>query len=236
MDVASDPGDLALRILFLFVYALLFALVEIEIEGPHGWAERLPTWFRVTPGYARVYAVLMRGKPLTGYHAVMFVLPLWSFHFGFFTGAPWSWAAEAGTIAAYLCWSVVWDLLWFLLNPRFGWRRFRREEVWWHDRTRGRNWIGRFPVDYYSGVATSFAVAASAYLTTGSWGVLRDHAIVVLALAGLTAAAAAAAPAYMRWYIHMRRPDADERPLVIPQDPSASPAPPGAAGSPPLSD
>ena len=40
--------------LFLFGYALLFALAEIEIEGPHGWAERLPTWFRVTTPGARL--------------------------------------------------------------------------------------------------------------------------------------------------------------------------------------
>src|SRR3954467_1930595 len=117
---------LALRVLFLFGYALLFALVEIEIEGPHGWAERLPTWFRVRTPAARFYGLFMRGKPLTGYHAVMFVLPLWSFHIGFFAGVSWSWAAEAATLAAYLAWAVVWDLLWFLLNPRFGWARFRK--------------------------------------------------------------------------------------------------------------
>ena len=151
---------LILRVLFLFGYALLFALVEIEIEGPHGWAERLPTWFRVRTPAARVYGLFMRGKPLTGYHAVMFVLPLWSFHLGFFGGVSWSWAAEAATLAAYLAWVVVWDLLWFLLNPRFGWSRFRKGEVWWH----GRTWIGRFPIDYWGAIALSIAIAASAHL------------------------------------------------------------------------
>ena len=67
----ATPGAaaLCLRVVFLFVYALLFALVEIEIEGPYGWAERLPTWFRVTTPAARFYGLFMRGKPLTGYHA-----------------------------------------------------------------------------------------------------------------------------------------------------------------------
>ena len=93
----ADPStvDLVVRALFLFGYAVLFAAVEIEIEGSHGWAERLPTWFRVTTPSARFYGLFMRGKPLTGYHAVMFVLPLWSFHIGFVGGVPWSWAAEA---------------------------------------------------------------------------------------------------------------------------------------------
>ena len=208
------PSEAAflLRALFLFGYAVLFALVEIEIEGPHGWAERLPTWFRITTPTARVYGLFMRGKPLTGYHAVMFVLPLWSFHLGFFSGVPWSWAGEAGTLAAYMIWVVAWDFIWFLYNPRFGWGRFRKGEVWWH----GRTWIGRFPIDYWSSLVVSFGLAASAQLATGDFGVLSRHFQLAALFVALTAAAAAAAPAYMRWYAHMRRPGADERPLVIP--------------------
>jgi hypothetical protein len=126
MTVATSIADHALRLFFLFGYALLFAAVEIEIEGPHGWAERLPTWFRVTPLYARVYGFAMRSKPLTGYHLVMFFLPLWSFHIGFVGGVPWTWAAEATTLSAYGVWLVIWDFLWFVLNPRFGWKRFQK--------------------------------------------------------------------------------------------------------------
>ena len=75
----------------------------------------------------------------------MFALPLWSFHIGFFGGVPWSWAAEAATLSAYWSGSATWDLLWFLLNPRYGWSRFRKGEIWWHAGT----WIGRFPIDYW---------------------------------------------------------------------------------------
>jgi hypothetical protein len=206
---------LVLRVLFLFGYALLFALVEIEIEGPHGWAERLPTWFRVRTPAARFYGLFMRGKPLTGYHAVMFVLPLWSFHIGFFAGVSWSWAAEAATLAAYLAWAVVWDLLWFLLNPRFGWARFRKGEVWWH----GRTWIGRFPIDYWGAIAVSLAIAASAHLGSYEHGVLARHAVLLAGFAALTLACGRAAPTYMRWYLHMRRPGADERALCLPPGP-----------------
>ena len=126
----------------------------------------------------------MRGKPLTGYHAVMFVLPLWSFHIGFFAGVSWSWAAEAATLAAYLAWVVVWDLLWFVLNPRFGWARFRKGEVWWH----GRTWIGRFPIDYWGALALSIAIAASAHLGTYEHGVLARHAVLLAGFAALTLA------------------------------------------------
>jgi hypothetical protein len=212
MTPAPGAAALVLRVLFLFGYALLFALVEIEIEGPHGWAERLPTWFRITTPVARFYGLFMRGKPLTGYHAVMFVLPLWSFHLGFFGGVPWSWPAEAATLAAYMAWVVTWDLLWFLWNPRFGWPRFRKGQVWWH----GRTWIGRFPVDYWSALVVSGVVAASARLATGDLGVLVRHAFVLAGFTALTIACGVAAPAYMRWYAHMRRPGTDERALCLP--------------------
>ncbi|MBC8133611.1 MAG: hypothetical protein H7X95_11570 [Deltaproteobacteria bacterium] len=212
MNVAVSVWDHVLRIAFLFAYALLFAAVEIEIEGPHGWAERLPTWFRVTPLYARVYGILMRGKPLTGYHLVMFVLPLWSFHIGFIGGVPWSWAAEATTLSAYIVWVAIWDLLWFVLNPRFGWKRFRRDEVWWH----ARAWIGRFPTDYYSAMVTSFLVAATGVLSTGTTTVVVNHAVFTAGMSLLTVLCVMAAPAYMRWYAHMRRPGSDERSLALP--------------------
>ena len=182
--------DLILRVLFLFGYALLFALAEIEIEGEHGWAERLPTWFRVTTPGARLYRRIVPGKPLTGYHLVMFALPLWSFHIGFFGGVPWSWPAEAATLSAYLVWVATWDLLWFLLNPRYGWSRFRKGEIWWHAGT----WIGRFPIDYWGGLIMSLAIAATARLATGDFGVLGRHVVLVAGFGGLMLLTNAAAP------------------------------------------
>src|SRR5437762_293551 len=88
--------------LLLFAYALLFALVEIEIEGPHGWAEKLPTWYRVSPWYARLMAVVLSGKPATGYHVTMVPLSILSFHLGLAFGLPWSWTLEARLLAAYM--------------------------------------------------------------------------------------------------------------------------------------
>ena len=114
----------------------------------------------------------------------MFVLPLWSFHIGFFGGVPWSWAAEATTLSAYLVWVATWDLLWFLLNPRYGWARFRKGEIWWHART----WIGRFPIDYWGGLVVSLAIAASARLATGDFGVLARHVVLVAGFARAHAA------------------------------------------------
>jgi len=208
-DMPSTMGMVG-RILFLFAYALMFAAVEIEIEGPAGWAAGLPTWFRVKTRAARLYGRLMRGKPLTGYHAVMFVLPAWSFHLGFVSGVGWSWAAEAATLSAYLAWVVTWDFLWFVLNPHFGWRRFQPADVWWHRAP----WLARFPLDYWGALVASVALAASAVSTTGTFDVLVRHLVLLAGFALLTLLATAAAPLYQRWYLHMRRHGADERALA----------------------
>jgi|tagenome__1003787_1003787.scaffolds.fasta_scaffold20514917_2 hypothetical protein len=198
------------RILLLFAYALLFALVEIEIEGEDGWADKLPTWYRVRPWYARLLGAVLSGKPLTGYHLTMLPLSLLSFHLGLAFGLPWSATVEARLLAGYLVFNVAWDFLWFLLNPAFGWSRFRKGAVWWHD----RRWLARFPIDYWNGVGGSVVLAALPWLLAGDPGPLREHLATLAGMAALVALAGAAAPLYGRWYRHMRRPGSDERPLA----------------------
>jgi hypothetical protein len=198
--------------LLLFIYALIFAMVEIEIEGPDGWAEKLPTWYRVTPWYARVFSRAIGGKPLTGYHATMIPLALLSFHVGFAFGQPWSIGAEAEVLARFGFWTIVWDALWFVLNPAFGWQRFRPGQVWWL----GRVWIGPFPVEYWTALASSFVVAAlPALLGARVVGALVHHAAFCALQIALGLLVGLAAPAYQRWYRYMRRPGSDERPLVF---------------------
>jgi hypothetical protein len=162
------------RIPYLFVYALVMALVEIEIEGEHGWAAQLPTWKRTTGWAARLWGWMLHGKPLTGYHAFMLPLPLFAFHLGFVEGQPWSWPAEARALATYLLWTIEWDFLWFVFNPPFGWRRFRRGEVWWHKR-----WVGRMPADYVQAIVASFVLTA----LTDQW---PAHAMLVSGFVGLS--------------------------------------------------
>ena len=37
---------------YFFFIAFILAHLEIQIEGPHGWAEKLPTWRWDTPASA----------------------------------------------------------------------------------------------------------------------------------------------------------------------------------------
>jgi hypothetical protein len=198
------------RVGVLCAIALWFALIEIEIEGAHGWALRLPTWFRTRGPAGRVYGAISGGKPLTGYHLFMASLPLVILHLPFGYGADWSAAAEVMVFATYMAFAIGWDYLWFILNPAYGLRGFRRGRVWWYTGP----WIGPLPLEYYAAVAGSFVLALIAWPIGGDADTLAQQARLVAGLALLCVVAMALAPAYRRWYRWMRRPEADERDAV----------------------
>ena len=62
----------------------------------------------------------------------------------FWTGF-WSLREELNVIGAYCLFWVAEDFLWFILNPHFGWKKFGKEQIWWHKR-----WLGGLPSDYWT--------------------------------------------------------------------------------------
>lgn len=130
-----------LFIVFVFLGALFWAKLEIEVEGKDGWAAGLPTW-RVEKHV--VLDWLFGGRPLTGYHVWAFAFVLFSFHLPFFWLGTWSLRLELRTVGGYTLFWVVEDFFWFILNPHYGWRKFGAEHVWWHKR-----WVLGLPVDYW---------------------------------------------------------------------------------------
>jgi hypothetical protein len=60
----------------LFFLATVLALLEVQVEGKFGWAEKLPCWRPKNPeAFApRTYSRIMGDRPLTGYHIVFFSL------------------------------------------------------------------------------------------------------------------------------------------------------------------
>lgn len=196
------------QIAMLWCWALALAILEIEIEGAHGWAERLPTWFRTRGPIGRLWRLISGGRPATGYHVAMVVMLLLAVHYPFVVGLDWSPSREALVVGMYLAWVIAWDYLWFILNPYYGLGRFRRGNVWWYPGP----WIGRIPADYLVAIGASIAIAALAIPLGGSLADLTDHLILVAALAGLCVLAIPLAPLYARLYVAMRRPGADDRP------------------------
>ncbi len=128
--------------------AVCFALMEIQIEGPHGWASNLPTW-RLKSGW---YNRLFPGRPLTGYHLWILVFLAIVAHLPFAFGLPWTANGQLRAIAFILFFWVLEDFAWFVFNPHYGLRRFRPEHIAWHQHA----WWWIAPRDYW--LATTIAV------------------------------------------------------------------------------
>jgi hypothetical protein len=163
---------------YFFAIAFSLAMLEIQIEGPHGWAAKLPTW-RWEPSFMK-----RAGRPVTGYHLWLTVFMLLLLHLpqgylGF------SWEREAELLSLFLLLAVVWDFLWFAFNPHFGLARFNREHVWWF-----RNWVWRVPADYLLGlVGSAAAFLVTSLLRAGlperalQWGVFAGSMLLLTASA-----------------------------------------------------
>lgn len=122
--------------------ATVFALLEIQIEGSAGWASGLPTW-RWENRWTRRLA---GARAITGYHLYVHLFVLVMAHAAYLMGmAEPSWRGEGRIIAFLIFFWVAEDYLWFVFNPAFGARRFRREHVWWHAPT----WWWIMPRDYW---------------------------------------------------------------------------------------
>ena len=213
----------------LCILALVLALVEVEIEGPYGWAENLPTPYRVSGPLARLFGFLLGGKPLTGYNLLMFTATLIAFQLPFAFGAEWTLARELALLAAWVSWSALWDCLWFLLNPAYGWRRFRRGNVWWHSR-----WFWRLPLDYWVAAVISLALAVAAQLaqagglgrpSIGS-GPFAAQVLLLAAFVVWAVLVGIVSPLYMTFHRRTHAPAFDERGRVGITPPPGD-APPG---------
>ena len=192
--------------LFWFFVAMVFAAVEIEVEGKHGWAEKSATWFRTKGLAAKIYGVFMGGKPLTGYHLFMFFLPLLVFHSHFAMGVPWSFARELLVFAMYFAWLPTWDFLWFVLNPEYGVKKFKKQNVWWHARS---HWLFNVtPLDYLFGWGISLLFGFAASVVSDSIEVFIGHIQFLAWFAVFTFLTIfLVAPLYKRWHAKMRQRD-----------------------------
>ena len=137
------------------VLSFFFAHVEIQIEGPHGWATNMPTW-RVESHW--LLDLFWSGRPMTGYHAWLFPFVAAVFHLPIFLSGSWSARMEARIIATIMFFWVMEDILWFILNPAFGWTKFSTANIPWHIHW----WLG-LPTDYWISSAIGIALFVWSY-------------------------------------------------------------------------
>jgi len=93
--------------IFLFLLSIILALLEIQIEGTHGWASKLPTWKLEIGNFV-----------MTGYH-----LYLWSFllimvHLPFIF-IQWKWETECYLLTFLFLLLLLEDTFWFIFNKKF---------------------------------------------------------------------------------------------------------------------
>lgn len=150
---------IAFEALYLFLICWLLAKVEIHIEGPHGWAEKLPTW-KTHPGS---WIARILGKPVTGYHVFFNASLLSLFHLPLMF-VPFSWEIEAKILSLFFLTTVLWDFQWFAWNPAWGIRRFFNETIWWFPKK-----LMGFPREYFFGLSASFLAIALLWPQGVNW-------------------------------------------------------------------
>lgn len=134
--------------IYIAAISALFAYLEIQIEGNHGWAEKLPTWKIKNP----VRGII--GWPyVTGYHVSMWALFISLFHWPFFVGNVWNWKNEFFILQGLAWFLYLEDFWWFVLNPAWGLRRFFTTEIPWHPHK-----FLFFPLNYWIGLLGLFAL------------------------------------------------------------------------------
>ncbi len=128
---------------FVGLLSVLFAQVEIQVEGPAGWAANLPTW-KVTPREWPILEVVWAGRPLTGYHFYVFAFMALVFHLPVAFGGRWGLTIEARCLGSIMVFWIVEDVLWFVMNPAFHMKDFKEGSVSWHP-----HWFLGLPADYW---------------------------------------------------------------------------------------
>jgi len=99
---------------FLFLLSILLALLEIQIEGVHGWASKLPTWKWKIGNFV-----------MTGYHAYLWAFLIVFIHIPFIF-IRWNWTRECYLLTFFLMLLLLEDTFWFLFNRKFKWRDYWR--------------------------------------------------------------------------------------------------------------
>jgi hypothetical protein len=157
VPAAARPAAIAVG--YTVLLAFFFANVEIQIEGPHGWAASLPVTFRIEHHW--LLDLFWGGRPMTGYHAWIFSFMALAFHLPMAFFGEWSPRLEARALGCTMVFWIVEDALWFALNPAFGLRKLDPQHVPWH-----LHWWMGLPTDYWT--FTVVGIALLAWSFTGS--------------------------------------------------------------------
>ena len=125
--------------ILVLVVSFLLAKVEINIEGRYGYAKKLPVEWRTDNKWLRFF---LAG---TSYHFYMGLFLLCLVHLAFAIGLDWTLGREMLVLSWLAFVTVLEDFLWFVLNPHYGIKKFRRECIPWFR----KGWLWFCPIWYW---------------------------------------------------------------------------------------
>ena len=164
--------NLFIQVVFLFLFCLVLASLETQIEGAAGWAANLPTW-KPAPvrWYSRLYGKIMGDRELTLYHLLIFTLVFVFLHYPYFAGKTWEFSSELTTLSFLFLVVIIWDFLWFVVNPKYDFGRFWGKHVLWH-----KKWFLHMPIDYWF----AFLISGLLYVRFSlNWPLLKEWLVIV---------------------------------------------------------
>lgn len=131
----------------LFLFATLYACIEIEIEGPNGWAANLPTAknFLGHLTLYHVYMVALAAIIVSGFAYYRSSKPCKDATKSTFTKLR---AGVANIVFMLTLFFLLQDFLWFVLNPSFTIKKYTSSYIPWH-----KPWFAGIPWFVYVGGA-----------------------------------------------------------------------------------
>lgn len=136
-------------LLLALIVSIFLALLEIQIEGPHGWADKLPTWKKYFSNNPIFKLFFSQQRPLTGYHLYLFSLIYILLHFYLLVGQ-FEINKEFYLLSFFVLIVTLEDFFWFALNPHYGLKRFNLKNISWHP-----HWIIGVPSTYIIAIIVS---------------------------------------------------------------------------------
>lgn len=183
--------------LYILVFGILLALLEIEIEGKHGWAKNLPTW-RKDSSSSLVFL-----RSITGYHSILFLMILFLNHIVYIGFFGWSWIIDELMILSFHFFLVIyWDFLWFVLNPHYTYKKFKKEHIAWYTDS---SWIAWFPIDYWYAIAFSGGLVGLRFVMDGAHTIIDEYLLTCIIGIIIWVGLIFISPLYHKFYNFMRQ-------------------------------
>lgn len=113
--------------LFIAIFAILFSMLEIEVEGNDGgWAKNIPT----SQSGIGIF---------TNYHIIMNIMIILVVSYSTFVLTNNIYIV----IFFIISWFAIEDFCWFVLNPYFTIDKYTKKDIWWHS---NQTWIYNIPL------------------------------------------------------------------------------------------